>query len=307
MKKQNLIINFIFQLLITSFFVIFFTFIAIRLIPGDPISDLLGDYANPKNVELMRTQFGLNLPIHEQFIRFLSQLIHGDLGTSVTFQKPVIQLISEKFSNTFILAFLSTILANVFGIFFALIALQLKNNLITKIFDIVSLAIISIPNFWLGPLLVIAFALHWPWLPISSNQSKYSIILPCVTLGLGMSAVIYKTALLALRDCMQSDYLKLALAKGNSEWRVLFVHALPNSFIPIITVTGLQFGHLLAGAIVTETIFDWPGIGKLTYDAILSRDYFTVQGVVLIASFLFVFINQLIDLVRLRLSPKETI
>ncbi len=305
MKKQNQTINFIIQLFSTTLLVVFLTFIVLRVIPGDPIADILGDYANPKNILLYKNQLGLDLPIFIQFIHFLNQLAHFDLGTSISFHKPVSELIMSHFPSTFYLAIFATILANFIGISSAIICVYYNNKTLNKIAKTISLLILSLPSFWLGPLLVIAFALHWPWLPISSNESLSSIVLPSITLGLGMSAIIFQTAFVSLTECLQTDYLKLAQAKGNSEWMVLIKHALPNAAIPILTVTALQFGHLLAGAIVTETIFDWPGIGKLSYDAILSRDYFTVQGIVLVVSFVFIFINLLSDLIRKRLAPKE--
>lgn len=282
-------------------------FIVLRIIPGDPVELMLGENAGHLQSENLRKALGLDRPLFSQLIDFFSHLIRGDLGTSIAKKRSVTALLLERIPFTFLLAITSTALANIIGISAGMLSANLKIHqkypLVRSMINGFTLLFLSVPNFWLGPLLVIAFSLHWPWLPVSSFSDMRSLILPSLTLGLGLSASLCKTTETSVLECLRSDYLQTARAKGNSEIRALVFHALPNALIPILMVSTLQFGSLLAGAVVTESIFDWPGMGSLAFEAISSRDYPVVQGTVLVISFSYILTNLITELVRLRFTP----
>jgi peptide/nickel transport system permease protein len=299
----------LFNSLITVFFVTFLVFIAIRLVPGDPVTLMLGESSSYEQIEHIREQLGLNKSIKQQTTEYYKNLLNFSLGESLVRKTKIGRLIKERFVYTFYLALVTSIISGIIGLSLGLISAYAKfkkqKSTILKITNFYIALNLAIPNFWIGPILIFLFSLHWPWLPFTGFENFLSLILPSLTLSLGMSASLAKTAQTAIYENLNADYLNTARAKGNPEWRTLIVHALPNALIPIIMVFSLQLGNLLTGTVITEMIFNWPGLGTLTYEAILSRDYPLVQACVLIISLIYILINFLTKLFRLKFSPKE--
>lgn len=290
--------------LATALGVTLLVFFILRAVPGDPVELMLGESASAVSRESLRNQLGLNSTLPQQLRDFAIHLIHGDLGESLTRHKPVALLIAECAPSSAALAFSASLIANLIGIPMGSYSASRRREWKGKFIFAAALVFVSFPVFWLGPLLVVAFALRWPWLPISSFYNWSAIILPALAIGLGLAGYLAQTTRAAVAHTLKSDFIRTAAAKGASPSRILFCHALPASAVPIITVSALQFGHLLAGAVITETVFDWPGIGRLLYDAIMQRDYPTVQGVVLVISTTYVIINSLTDILNSRFSPR---
>lgn len=285
-----------------------FVFLVLRLVPGDPVDLMLGEGTAATSRIRLRAELGLDQPLSAQLRHFVLSTIHGDLGQSLAFHKPVTKLIAETMPYTLSLALAAMVLANLCGVpLGAFLAYRPQKKRAIGIFFI-SIVAVSIPVFWLGPILVMAFSLHWPWLPFSSAAiAKAGLpaiikaaILPLLATTLGLSAHLLQTSRAAVAEVLHTDFIRTAHAKGLSHARVLFRHALPAAAAPIITVSALQLGHLLAGAIVTEMLFDWPGLGKLLYDAIIRRDYPTVQGATFLVALSYIVINSLADLATKR-------
>ncbi|MBI3558453.1 MAG: ABC transporter permease [Deltaproteobacteria bacterium] len=281
---------------ITILGVTLLVFLVLRVIPGDPVDLMLGESAAPASRAALRSKLELDLPLSRQLVHYARRLAHGDLGMSLTRGKPVTQLIGQTIPCTLLLAFSASAFANLLGIPAGVLAAYRPRRRVAKSIFAVSILASALPVFWLGPLLVIAFSLHWPWLPISAFGSWGGLILPTIAIGVGLAAHISQTTRAAVIEVLHSDFIRTARAKGNSEARVLFRHALPVASRPLLTVSALQFGHLLAGAVIAETVFDWPGLGKLAYDALMQRDYPTIQGTVLVVTLIYVGLNILTDL-----------
>jgi peptide/nickel transport system permease protein len=290
----------LFRKVLTVVGVSLLVFYSLRLVPGDPVDLVLGESALPAKRAELRARLGLDLPHRVQLEKFTVGLARADLGNSYVLHRPVTTILKEHLPYTVVLAIIATLFASVVGIPLGAIWAGKPRSFFSRIMLSVTSIFSALPVFWLGPLLVIAFALRWPWLPVAAFREWTGIILPAATLGIGMSAALAQTTRAAVLECMNADYVRTAVAKGASFWRALFFHALPNSAVPILTVLTLQLGHLLAGAVITETIFDWPGLGKLIYDAILMRDYPTIQGATLFLAALYVVLNLLSDLVNSR-------
>ncbi len=281
---------------VTILGVSFLVFLVLRIVPGDPVDLMLGETAAPTSRSALRAQLDLDKPIGEQFVHYVKGLAQGNLGVSLTRAKPVTKLIGQALPYTLLLALSASAFANLIGIPAGVFAAYRPRRRPAKSIFAASIIASALPVFWLGPLLVIAFALRWPWLPISAFSSWSGLLLPTVAVGVGGAAHISQTTRAAVMEVLQSDFIRTARAKGASDARVLFRHALPVASRPLITVSALQFGHLLAGAVITETVFDWPGLGKLTYDALMQRDYPTIQGSVLVVTIIYVVLNLLTDL-----------
>jgi peptide/nickel transport system permease protein len=281
----------------TALGVTLFTFLVLRVVPGDPIELMLGESATAASRDLLRSQLGLSESFGTQLIHFLSRLAHGSLGTSIARHEPVTELILTHLPYTALLAFSAVASGAVIGIPLGVLSAYFSKRRELQKFDRalfpLSLFLLAIPTFWIGPLLVMSFSLHWPWLPVSTFRTWQGLILPTATLGLGMSAYLLQTTRAAVLECLSAEYIRTAYAKGAHSWQVLFRHALPNAFGPVFTVILLQLGHLLAGAVITETIFDWPGVGNLLVTAVMQRDYPVVQGVVLVVSVIYALVNSL--------------
>ena len=279
-------------------------FLLIHLVPGDPVEVMLGESAQPADREALRELLGLNLPLWQQWLNYMSQLLHLDMGISLHSKKPVSVLLNERIPATFILAIASVFIAVCIALPLGILAAIRKKSIWDTGAMTFSMLGISIPNFWMGPLLIMVFALWLGWFPVSGNEGVASIVLPALTLGTAMAALLSRMVRASLLEVLNNDYIRAAQARGLSNNRIILKHALTNAALPIITVLGLQLGALLTGAIITETIFAWPGIGQLTIDAIQKRDYPVVQACVLLISLTYVAINFMTDLAYAYFDPR---
>lgn len=300
----------ILQLIPTIFIVVFIVFVVTRVIPGDPASVMLGPQASVEAVEELRDNLGLNDPIIEQFGRYLKDVAKGDFGDSYYYNQPVTKLINERFPNTLILAVLSIIIGLLVGIPVGVISATKQYSVFDYTFMILALIGISVPIFWLAMMAVLLFSVNLGWLP-SVGMGEGSIIdiiqhlvLPSLCLATGPTAVFARFTRSSMLDITKQDYIKTARAKGLKEKLVIWRHAFKNALPPIITIAGMQFSQLLSGAVLTETIFSWPGLGKLIVDAIQNRDYTLVQGSVIYVAFIYVIINLIVDICYALLNPK---
>ncbi len=284
--------------------VVTLVFFLVHLIPGDPVELMLGETASRADQERLRSDLGLDRPVAEQYGRFLLGLVGGDLGNSFFYRRPVRQVILEKLPATLELALASMALALVIALPLGIIAAVWKDSLVDRSAMLASLAGISMPNFWLGPLLIILFSLRLGWFPVSGREGPESLVLPALTLGTALAALLSRMTRSAMLDVLGEEYLRTARAKGLSEWTVISRHALRNALLPVLTIVGLQFGALLSGAVITENVFAWPGIGTLLIQAIQARDYPLVQGCVLVVALGYVAANFLTDLLYALSDPR---
>ncbi|MBI4378359.1 MAG: ABC transporter permease [Nitrospinae bacterium] len=284
--------------------VVTLVFLIIHLVPGDPVELMLGENAIDSDKEKLRRDLGLDQPIAEQYLRFITNTFRGDLGRSIHTQKPVLLLIIERFPATIVLTICAIFVSLILSIPLGILAAYKQYSLFDKASMFISLMGISIPNFWLGPLLIILFSIKLGWLPVSGRGGIGHIILPSITLGTSLSAILARMTRSSMIDSLKEEYVITARAKGLSENAVIIKHALSNAAIPVITILGLQSGALLSGAIITETIFSWPGIGRLTIQAINTRDYPLLQGCVLIISLSYVVVNLITDILYVYFDPR---
>ena len=279
-------------------------FALIHLVPGDPAQAMLGETAPQADVLKLRHSLGLDQPLLTQYRTFMTGLARGDLGTSFRYNAPVTAQIREKFPNTAMLALAAMCFAIVFAIPLGILAAVFRGTFVDHAAMTVALAGISMPNFWLGPLLAIVFAVRLGWLPVSGSGGISHLILPAVTLGAALSAILARMTRASLLEELRELYVLAARARGLSGMRAVVKHAFRNSLIPIVTIIGLQFGAVLTGTIITETIFAWPGLGRLLIQAISFRDYPLVQGCILFISITYVAMNLLTDLTYGFLDPR---
>jgi ABC-type dipeptide/oligopeptide/nickel transport system permease component len=279
-------------------------FSLIHFIPGDPAQAMLGEGAAPEDVAQLRERLGLDRPLLVQYGSFLQGLARGDLGVSLRNDQPVTQQILERMPATAELAFASMAVAVLIAIPLGIIAAVWRGTAIDHSAMTLSLVGISVPNFWLGPLLAIVFAVELGWLPVGGRGTVAHLVLPAVTLGAALAAILARMTRASLLEELREPYVLAARAKGVSRSRAVLHHAFRNSLIPIVTILGLQFGVVLTGAVITETIFAWPGIGRLLIQSISFRDYPTVQGCVLLIAVTYVGVNLLTDLTYGFLDPR---
>jgi peptide/nickel transport system permease protein len=284
--------------------VVSIVFLFIHLVPGDPVEVMLGESASQADRAALRLALGLQQPLPLQYLHYLGGLLHLDLGTSIHRQLPVTRLLLERLPATGLLALVTLGFTLVLAVPLGVLAALHRNRGWDRASMGVSLLGISIPNFWLGPLLILLFSLGLGWLPVSGRSGPASVILPALTLSTGLTAVLSRMVRSSMLDVLHEDYLRTARAKGLPPARIILHHALRNALLPVITLLGLQLGALLAGAVVTETVFSWPGIGLLTIEAIQSRDYPVVQGCVLVISLAYVLVNLCTDLVYAWVDPR---
>lgn len=279
-------------------------FFLVHLIPGDPVDFILGEQALAVDREALRHELKLDLPLPHQYQAFMKGLTAGDWGKSLLDERPVLQHLKERYLSTVVLAasalFVSLALAIPLGIFAAL----KKYSIYDSAAMFFSLLGISMPNFWLGPLMILLFSIQLGWLPVAGREGLSSLILPACTLGAAMAAILSRMTRASMLEVLHKEYVLTARAKGLPERKVIWKHALKNALNPVITIVGLQLGALLAGAIVTEKIFNWPGLGSLLIDSIQRRDYPVVQGCVLVIAFGYVFINTLTDCLYRWVDPR---
>ena len=279
-------------------------FSLVRLIPGDPAELLLGEDYTQEAAEELRAEWGLDKPIYIQYLFFLKQLLHGDLGDSIRSGRPVTQELLERFKNTVQLAILAVILASVIGISAGIIAGTRPFSLIDSLTMVGAVAGVSMPVFWLGLMLIYLFAVNLNWLPAVGIGGIKHLILPGITLSAFTMATIARQSRSSMLEVMEQDYITTARSKGLTESRIIRRHAIKNAMIPIITVQGVMIGRLLGGSIVTETVFAYPGMGKLLIDGIVGRDYPIVQGAILFYALSFSMINLIVDLTYVFFDPR---
>jgi peptide/nickel transport system permease protein len=280
------------------------TFLLLRLVPGDPVEAMLGESASPADRAALRTELGLDAALPVQLGRYAVGLSQLDLGRSLVSRRPVADLIAERFPATVQLATAALALAILAAVPLGVLAARRRGGASDRAAMGLALLGMSVPTFWLGPLLMLVFAVWLGWTPISGREGLDSLILPAVTLGTGMAAVLARMTRASLLDTLGEDYIRTARAKGLSEARVVWGHALRNAALPVVTVLGMQLGALLGGAVITETVFSWPGIGSLLIESIQRRDYPVVQGCVLLVSVTYVLVNTATDVLYAWLDPR---
>jgi len=281
-----------------------FLFFILRALPGDPAQVIAGDLATETEVEMIRQQLGLDKPVIIQYQMFMTRLVMLDLGNSTRTQNPVTEEIAPRLYNTVLLALVAVVLASILGIPAGIVAAVRPYTWMDNLVTVLALFGMSMPAFWLGLMLIVVFSVNLHLLPVGGSGGIQYIVLPSITLAAYLIASIARNTRSSMLETISQDYITTARAKGVAESMVIWRHALKNSFIPIITVIGLQFGSLLGGTVLTETVFAWPGMGRLLVTAILSRDYPLIQGIILIFALLFVLTNILVDLMYVYLDPK---
>jgi len=279
-------------------------FLMIHIVPGDPVEQMLGEGAAPGQLTQLRHVLGLDLPLHIQYGHYLWQLGRGDLGQSFKFQAPVRQIIFERYPATLQLAFLALVVCAAIAIPAGMLAAYRRGQSMDRAVGVFTLFGLAFPNFALGPVLILLFSIELGLLPVSGRGGPLHFVLPAATLGAALAAILTRMVRGSMLEELSSDYVRTARAKGLSTRVVLYRHAFRNALIPITTILGLQFGTLLAGTIVTETIFSWPGIGRLTVQAISARDYPLLQGCILVIAVSYVAVNLLTDLLYAVIDPR---
>ena len=279
-------------------------FALIHLVPGDPAQAMLGETAAPADVTELRSRLGLDRPLLEQYGTFLTGLTRGDLGTSFRYRTPVTAEIIQRLGRTAQLALAAMLVAVAIAVPLGVIGAIYRGRAVDQAATAISLAGIAMPNFWLGPLLAIVFSVELGWLPVSGTGTWRHLVLPSLTLGAALAAMTARMTRASLIDELRELYVVAAEARGLSRTRAIVVHALRNSLIPVVTIVGLQLGAVLTGTIITETIFAWPGVGRLLIQAINTRDYPLVQGCILFISVTYVTMNLAVDLVYAWLDPR---
>ncbi len=282
----------------------FLVFLLVHLVPGDPVRVMLQDTGSPEQVERMRSQLGLDRPLHVQYASFVVRAAQGDFGRSIHTRRPVAQEIGYRMPHTVRLALAATAVAVTMGVVLGAIAAMHHQSALDYGTMVVALAGVSLPNFWFGLVLILVFSLYLRWLPPAGADTLAHLILPAVTLGTSAAAIIARLTRSSMLEVLRQDYIRTARAKGVPERRMVYRHALRNAMIPVLSMVGLQFAGLLGGAVIVETVFGWPGIGRLAVDAIFTRDIPVIQAVVLVAAVIFVFVNLLVDVLYGLVDPR---
>jgi ABC-type dipeptide/oligopeptide/nickel transport system permease component len=275
--------------------VVSLVFLLIHLVPGDPVLQMLGEGTPAADVQTTRHAYRLDEPLSHQYFHYWKGVLHGDLGSSIRYNQSVSRLIGQRYPYTLQLTLAALLVAILLSVPAGIRSAQRRNRWDDRALSIVSLFGLSFPNFALGPILILLLSLKLGWLPVSGSGALANLVLPAITMGSALAAILTRMVRTSMLEELGQDYIRTARAKGLAERTVVYRHALRNAMLPVITVLGLQFGALLAGAIVTEKIFSWPGIGRLTIDAIGNRDYFVVQGCILAIGLTYVAVNFLTD------------
>jgi ABC-type dipeptide/oligopeptide/nickel transport system permease component len=279
-------------------------FLLIHIVPGDPIQAMLGEGAAAADVQAARHAYGLDQPIGTQYLNYCKGVLHGRLGKSIRLGQDVGEIIRQRYPFTLKLTLASLVFALLLALPAGIRSAQRRDRWDDRLLSFVSLLGLSFPNFALGPILILFFAIGLGLLPVSGADTWAHLVLPAITLGGALAAILTRMIRTAMLEELGQDYIRTARAKGLPERTVVYKHALRNAMIPVLTVLGLQFGALLAGAIVTETIFSWPGIGRLTISAISNRDYYLVQGCILAIGLTYVVVNLLTDVLYSVVNPR---
>ncbi len=279
-------------------------FMLAHIVPGDPVQQMLGEGARAEDLQQMRHSLGLDVPIITQYRHYLAGVLRGDLGESFRFQEPVTRVVLSHYPATLELAIVALLVCLAIGIPAGLLAAEKRATSTDRAVGLFTLLGLSVPSFALGPVLILVFSVILGWLPVSGRGGPSHLVLPAITLGAALAAILTRMVRISVIEELSSDYVRTARAKGLSPCAVLFRHAFRNALIPILTILGLQFGTLLAGTIVTETIFSWPGVGRLTVQAIGARDYPLLQGCIILIAVSYVFVNLLTDAVYALVDPR---
>ena len=301
-------LTYILQRLLSALLVIFgvvsIVFLLIHMIPGDPVEIMLGESASTADREVLRSALGLDQPVWLQFQQYLAGLLQLDMGNSIHFRRPVSDLLLERLPATGLLAAVTLLITVLLALPLGILAAVRRDSPWDSGAMTFSMLGVSIPNFWLGPILILVFSLWLGWFPVSGRSGFGSVILPALTLSTGLIAVLSRMVRSSMLEVLGEDYIRTAKAKGLPPRRVILQHGLRNAMLPVITLLGLQLGALLAGAVITETVFSWPGVGLLTIESIQSRDYPVVQACVLLISVTYVLVNLLTDLAYAWIDPR---
>jgi peptide/nickel transport system permease protein len=307
----GLIIRRFFQLILLLLGISFLVFTSMHIAPGDPATIIGGPTATESDIEAIKENLGLNDPFLVQYGRYIAGVFQGDLGYSFQTKQSVADAIITRFPNTLKLAIASMIVAVIIGVTAGIISALKQNSWFDFSSTVVALAGISVPNFWLGTVLILLFSVTLQWLPVGGMDQPFwtiegmkQLILPAITLGTGSAAMIARMSRSSMLEVIRADYIRTARAKGVKEKGIIWVHALRNSMIPVITVIGLNFGFLLGGTIITEQVFAINGVGRLMIGAIAARDFPIVQGSVLLVATLFVLVNLIVDIVYSYIDPR---
>ena len=284
--------------------VVLLVFLMVRLAPGDPAVLLAGEFATPETLEAIRARYGLDRPLPEQLLIYLQALLSGDLGESARSRRPVLEELRTYFPNTVELASAAILVALLTGIPLGILAALRPGSGLDLGVMVLALLGVSMPVFWFGLLAILIFAVELGWFPVAGKGTLAHLVLPAITLGVNATALLARMTRGTLLEVLSQDYIRTARAKGLAERVVILKHALRNALIPVVTVAGLEFGSLLAGAVITETIFAWPGLGQLLVGSILARDYPMVQGAVLLVATTFILVNLLVDLLYAWIDPR---
>jgi peptide/nickel transport system permease protein len=286
------------------FGVVLLTFLLVHLVPGDPVEVMLGESASAADRVALRTELGMDRPLPRQFADYLGKLAQGDFGRSIHSHAEISGLLAERLPATAVLALLSLALALAAGVPLGIVAALCHNRWPDRLATLSALTLSAMPHFWLGPLMMLVFAVWLGWLPVSGMESTASIVLPAVTLASGLAAILTRMTRASLLEVLNEDFVRTARAKGLPERVVILRHALKPALLPVVTVAGLQLGSLLAGAVITETVFGWEGVGRLLVESIEKRDYPVTQACVLVIALVYVAVNRLTDLAYVRLDPR---
>lgn len=286
------------------FGVLLLTFLLVHLVPGDPVEVMLGESASAADRVALRAELGMDRPLPRQFADYLGRLAQGDFGRSIHSHAEISGLLAERLPATAVLALLSLSLALAAGVPLGIVAALCHNRWPDRLATLSALTLSAMPHFWLGPLLMLVFAVWLGWLPVSGMESAASIVLPAVTLASGLAAILTRMTRASLLEVLNEDFVRTARAKGLPERVVILRHALRPALLPVLTVAGLQLGSLLAGAVITETVFGWDGVGRLLVESIEKRDYPVTQACVLVIALGYVAVNRLTDLAYVRLDPR---
>ena len=286
------------------FGVVLLTFLLVHAVPGDPVEVMIGESASSADRMQLRADLGLDQPIYMQFWVYLNKLAHGDLGVSIHSKKPIVDLFAERLPATAKLALLALSFAILIGLPLGIVAALKVNQWPDKLANLFSLSISAMPHFWMGPMLMMVFSLWLGLLPVSGMESGAAIVLPALTLGFGLAAILTRMTRASMLEVLNEDFIRTARAKGLNERAVILRHALRAALLPIVTVLGLQLGSLLAGTVITETIFSWDGIGRLLVESIEKRDYPVTQACVLVVALLYVTVNLATDIIYTKIDPR---
>ncbi|MEM7026906.1 MAG: nickel ABC transporter permease [Pseudomonadota bacterium] len=301
-------LSYLIQRLINAVIILFgvttLVFLLIHMVPGDPVEVMLGESARPADRAALESALGLDRPLFQQWIQFIQGVLVFDLGESLHSRQAVSEILLERIPATLILSLTSLFVAIMIAFPLGMMAAINRDSLWDRLAMVVAMLGVSIPNFVMGPILMLIFALWLGWFPVNGNEGWSSLVLPSLTLGTALAAILSRMIRASLLEVLQEDYIRSARARGLSKHKIYWQHALSNALLPVVTVLGLQFGALLAGAVITETIFSWPGIGQLLIESIQKRDYPIVQACVLLISATYVMVNLVTDLSYTLIDPR---